>query len=169
MAKSDNTPKRVRRPVHVIAAQLMDCYDENGEIDAELFDGLQGELSDKLEAVGYLVAERNGWAEAARDESRRLVNRAAAFEMDGIRLTAKAHEILKVLGVRKLVTATTTAALHKQPLRTVITDEDAIPVAYRRSEVVETIDKKALAVAIDAGAEVTGATRKRGDDRLKWK
>jgi hypothetical protein len=148
---------------------MLGCYDENGELDERLFAELTDEMEDKVGAIGFLVAERAGWAATARAEAKRQLERAAAFDRDGSRLTDRAHDLLLIMGVRKVTTGTATASLRKQPLRTVIVDEAAIPETYRRSVVVESIDKKAIATAIDADVDVPGATRERGDDRLQWK
>ena len=158
------------RPAHEVAADILNCYDdETGEIDPDALEALQDEMADKIAAIGYLVAERRGWAHTALEESARQKARADVFIKDAQRLSDRAHALLGVLNVKRLVTPTATASVHKGALRTVIDDEDAVPIRFKTYETKVKIDKKAIGADIDKGADVPGASRVRGDDKLHWK
>lgn len=158
------------RPAHEIAEDILHCYDDDtGEMDQDAFEALQDELSSKVAAIGYLVAERKGWAHAALEEAVRQKDRADAFAKDAQRLSDRAHGLLAMLGVKRLVTPTATASIHAGAMRTVVDDEGSVPERFKRKETKVKIDKKALAVAIDGGEEVPGAHRERGNDKLHWK
>ncbi len=158
------------RPAHEIAVDILRCFDEDtGEIDQDAFDALQDELSSKVAAIGYLVAERKGWAHTALEESARQKARADAFIKDAQRLSDKAQGLLGMLGLKRLVTPTATASIHVGAMRTTVDDEGSVPDRFKYEEVKTKIDKNAIAVAIDGGEEVPGAHRERGNDKLHWK
>lgn len=159
-----------RRPAYEIAQDIMRCFDEEtGEIDEDAMHALEDEMADKIEAIGHLVRERQGWASGAKAEAKRLQERAQAFSKDADRLSTKAQQLLGVMGVKKVVAPTITASVHAGRLRTVVEDQSLVPGEFLRTTTTTKVDAALAAAAIDAGTAVPGVKRERGDSKLYWK
>jgi len=130
---------------------------------AEALDTLSLQFAAKAEDCAKAILNRNAEAEALRVEIMRLEKRRDALcdqtqwlkdyllaELDHAGIDHIDGELLKVRAQRNSAASVT------------ITDEGAVPDAFKRAVTEVKIDRKAIADAIKAGQEVPGATAEYG-------
>lgn len=146
-------------------AKLMDSGLEPDMI-ADTIEGIDGELVDKVEQLLAICKNEQLYAEALRNESKSLQERALVVEN-------KISSIKEYI-VRSLETAgkkSIRAGLHqvtvRVPSRQVdITDASILPIEFVEYETVVKPDKLAIKHQLDAGIAVPGAQIKLGKPSL---
>jgi len=73
------------------------------------------------------------------------------------RLRAAVKTYMETLQLSEILTDLYTVRIRRNPASVIIDDESVIASEYRRTKVTESIDKKAIAEALKAGAPVDGA------------
>lgn len=127
------------------------------ELIADTIDGMEGELTDKVEQLLAICKNEQGYSECLRNEAKSLLERASTI--DNKILSIKAYianslETAKITSIR--------AGLHqvtvRAPSRIVdITDASLLPVQFVEYETVIKADKLAIKHQLEAGNDVPGA------------
>ena len=104
------------------------------------------------------IAEAEALEDGAKAAKAAAGIRAARFAARVERLRAALAEALGIAGMRGLVLPEATLSLMQLAPSVRVTDEEAVPEAYKRQVVTTTIDKRALGAALKAGTYVPGAT-----------
>lgn len=138
-----------------------------------------GDAKDKRDAVAQYMAHCESQVEFAKAEIRRLQERKASFENSLDRLKLYLVRMMEQAGTKKLEGNSVTFSLRKCPASVEISDESAVPPAYKTAtlampgtlaeQVLDalpmdapvslnfTVDKRAIKAAIDGGLEIAGA------------
>jgi hypothetical protein len=146
----------------------------NPEAEAALTDHLASiaeGFDAKADAYGQLIRVCEARAGARREEAERMVALAASDEATADRLRTALLKAMQVTGRLKVETPHFRFAVRnnggKIPL--LVTDEAAIPVAYRVPKVTEVLDKEAIRADLEAGKAVPGAALGQRGVRLELK
>lgn len=136
------------------------------EMIADTLDSIEWELEAKVEQILAVCKNESAHAEALREESKRLAERARLSENRVARLKEYVARSLETAGKKSI-----TAGLHevtvREPSRSVeITDSGALPAQFVEYETTIKADKLAIKKLIDAGQEVPGAIIKVGKPSL---
>ena len=132
----------------------------NEDIDPVMLEqalqGAEGELTDKLESVTYILREMDSDSEAMDREIERLKNRKQVLNNKYNRLKDYMLMCMKVAGTTQIKTPLNTWSIRKTPPSLIIEDEDSIPTEFKSEVVKVQVDKKALKQAIKEGLELEG-------------
>ena len=136
------------------------------EMIADTLDSIEWELEAKVEQILAVCKNESAHADALREESKRLAERARMSENRVARLKEYVARSLEAAGKKSI-----TAGLHevtvREPSRSVeITDSGALPPQFVEYETTIKADKLAIKKLIDAGQEVPGAIIKVGKPSL---
>jgi len=136
------------------------------EMIADTLDSIEWELEAKVEQILAVCKNESAHADALREESRRLAERARMSENRVARLKEYVARSLETAGKKSI-----TAGLHevtvREPSRSVeITDSGALPPQFVEYETTIKADKLAIKKVIEAGQEVPGAIIKVGKPSL---
>ncbi|POU03588.1 hypothetical protein C3369_07135 [Escherichia sp. ESNIH1] len=136
------------------------------EMIADTLDSIEWELEAKVEQILAVCKNESAHADALREESKRLAERARLSENRVARLKEYVARSLETAGKKSI-----TAGLHevtvREPSRSVeITDSGALPPQFVEYETTIKADKLAIKKIIDAGQEVPGAIIKVGKPSL---
>lgn len=146
-------------------AKLMDEGLEP-EFIADTLDGIEGEMADKVEQCLAVCKNEQALAEALKEESRKLSERAKAAENRVSGIKEYVARSLDTAGLKSI-----RAGLHqvtvRAPSKSVeITDAGALPSEYVDIETVFKADKLAIKKQLEAGIEIPGALIKIGKPSL---
>lgn len=141
--------------IYEINEQIMQCIDfETGEIiDAEKLDALQIEKDKKIENVACWIKNLIAEAQSIKAEEQSLAERRKAKENTVERLKQYLSNVLEATpfeSARAKITFRRSTAVN-------ITDESKLADAFKKSETVVKIDKKAIGEALKLGEIVDGA------------
>lgn len=141
--------------IYEINEQIMQCIDfETGEIiDAEKLDALQIEKDKKIENVACWIKNLIAEAQSIKAEEQSLAERRKAKENTVERLKQYLSNVLEATpfeSARAKITFRKSTAVN-------ITDESKLADAFKKSETVVKIDKKAIGEALKLGEIVDGA------------
>lgn len=141
--------------IYEINEQIMQCIDfETGEIiDAEKLDALQIEKDKKIENVACWIKNLIAEAQSIKAEEQSLAERRKAKENTVERLKQYLSNVLESTpfeSARAKITFRKSTAVN-------ITDESKLADAFKKSETVVKIDKKAIGEALKLGEIVDGA------------
>ncbi len=136
------------------------------EMIADTLDSIEWELEAKVEQILAVCKNESAYADALREESKRLAERARLSENRVARLKEYIARSLETAGKKSI-----TAGLHevtvREPSRSVeITDSGALPPQFVEYETTIKADKLAIKKILDAGQEVPGAIIKVGKPSL---
>lgn len=136
------------------------------EMIADTLDSIEWELEAKVEQILAVCKNESAHADALREESKRLAERARLSENRVARLKEYVARSLETAGKKSI-----TAGLHevtvREPSRSVeITDSGALPPQFVEYETTIKADKLAIKKLIEAGQEVPGAIIKVGKPSL---
>jgi len=136
------------------------------EMIADTLDTIEWELEAKVEQILAVCKNESAHADALREESKRLAERARLSENRVARLKEYVARSLETAGKKSI-----TAGLHevtvREPSRSVeITDSGALPPQFVEYETTIKADKLAIKKLIDSGQEVPGAIIKVGRPSL---
>ncbi|MGQ5834486.1 siphovirus Gp157 family protein [Serratia sp. IR-2025] len=146
-------------------AKLMDSGLEPDMI-ADTIEGIDGELVDKVEQLLAICKNEKLYAEALRNESKSLLERALVVENKISSIKEYIARSLETAGKKSI-----RAGLHqvtvRVPSRQVdITDSSILPIEFVEYETVVKPDKLAIKHQLDAGITVPGAQIKLGKPSL---
>lgn len=142
-------------------AKLLDA-DLDPELIADTIEGLDGELTDKVEQLLAICKNESSYANALREESAALTERARACENRIANIKTYIATSLETVGKKSLK-----AGIHqvtvRAPTRCVeITDAGLIPAEFVEYETNIKPDKLAIKHQLEAGVEIPGASLKSG-------
>lgn len=141
-----------------LAEQLREIV---GEDDRALIDTLEGE-TDVMDLAGNALAmldEAVAMEVGARNREAHYALRAKAMGERQERIRGFLVRLLDAADVKTLRHPLATITLRKGAHGVDITDEDALPEKYRRTETVTKIDRGAIRRDVLAGEDVPGATK----------
>lgn len=146
-------------------ARLMDADFDADEI-ADTLEGMEGELTDKIEQLLAIVKNESGYAERLKEEAKSLNERAAVIQNKIENILAYIASSLEMAGKKKI-----RAGLHQVTVRAPsesvdITDSSALPPEYVEYETVIKADKLAIKHQLKAGNSIPGAQLKFGKPSL---
>ncbi|HEO8934542.1 TPA: siphovirus Gp157 family protein [Serratia marcescens] len=146
-------------------AKLMDSGLEP-EMIADTIEGIDGELIDKVEQLLAICKNEQLYAEALRNESKSLQERASVVENKISSIKEYIARSLETAGKKSI-----RAGLHqvtvRVPSRQVdITDASILPIEFVEYETVVKPDKLAIKHQLDAGIAVPGVQIKLGKPSL---
>jgi hypothetical protein len=134
---------------------------EDSQAYSELFDELQGDLSDKVHGCCCVIRNAQSEADALAIEIKRMTAKKKALEAKADRVQDYLSYCLKTIGQDKVKTSLFDVGFRKLPPSVVITDEAAIPDLLCRTK--REPDKTAIKQAIQEGIEIAGAHLEAGE------
>lgn len=144
-------------------AELVGSQDIEPEAIEEALRSVEGELSDKLQNITYIVKREESDINLIDEEIKRLQARKKAISNNVDRLKQYMFEAMKFADVKKVNTSLNTWSIAKNPASVNILDESLIDSQYIVVETVTKVDKKKLLIDLKNGLEVTGAEIKQGE------
>lgn len=138
----------------------MSCIDaETGEIDetqlAIYLEQLQLDRKTKIDNIAVYVKNLEAEAVAIRAEEKRLKERREAKERKAERLKNYIKTSMMLQGETKFESARVSMALRNS--KAVVVDESKLESVYFINKIVQSVDKKAIREALEAGVLVEGA------------
>lgn len=138
----------------------MSCIDaETGEIDetqlAVYLEQLQLDRKTKIDNIAVYVKNLEAEAVAIRAEEKKLKERREAKERKAERLKNYIKTSMMLQGETKFESARVSMALRNS--KAVVVDESKLESVYFTSKIVQSVDKKAIREALEAGILVEGA------------
>ncbi len=132
----------------------------NEEVDTEMLEealqGVEGELTEKLESITYILRGMESDTEAIDKEIERLTKRKKSLKGSYDRLKDYMLVSMRVAGTTQIKTPLNTWSVRKTPPSLIIEDENNVPNDFKQEVVKVHIDKKALKQALKEGAEFEG-------------
>ena len=146
-------------------AKLMDS-DFEADAIADTLEGMEGELTDKIEQLLAICKNETGYAERLKDEAKSLNERAAVTMNKVDSIQSYIANALITAGKKKI-----RAGLHQVTIRAPsesveIVDSSAIPSEFVEYDTVIKADKLAIKHQLKAGVSVPGAQLKVGKPSL---
>lgn len=137
-----------------------DFVDEDGEIDeervAQAIDGLEIEMSEKVDGVANYIQETLLVCEGIKAKKEALNARQKALERRAERLEQYLTDCLRRAGYAHYETVTNAISFRASDA-VKITDESLVPEEYKTVKTTETVDKAKIKSAIKLGLEIPGA------------
>ena len=138
----------------------MSCIDaETGEIDetqlAVYLEQLQLDRKTKIDNIAVYVKNLEAEAVAIKAEEKRLKERREAKERKAERLKNYIKTSMMLQGETKFESARVSMALRNS--KAVVVDESKLESVYFINKLVQSVDKKAIKAALEAGILVEGA------------
>lgn len=138
----------------------MSCIDaETGEIDetqlAVYLEQLQLDRKTKIDNIAVYVKNLEAEAVAIKAEEKRLKERREAKERKAERLKNYIKTSMMLQGETKFESARVSMALRNS--KAVVVDESKLESVYFINKIVQSVDKKAIKAALEAGILVEGA------------
>lgn len=138
----------------------MSCIDaETGEIDetqlAIYLEQLQLDRKTKIDNIAVYVKNLEAEADAIKAEEKKLKERREAKERKAERLKNYIKTSMLLQGETKFESARVSMALRNS--KAVVVDESKLESVYFINKIVQSVDKKAIKAALEAGILVEGA------------
>lgn len=155
---------------YVTAAQSLADLDLPDEVIADTLEGMAGAVEVKATNVAMFVRNLEASAEAIKAAEYEMATRRKAIEARAKRIRQYLQDQMTRTGISKIECPYFKLAIRDNPPAVVIDAEDQIPQEFMRQPETPppSPDKKAIADALKAGKEVTGAHLERGQ-RLEIK
>lgn len=143
--------------------QVISQADENGEINAALFDQLQMEKSEKQLNIVKFIKHLDNDVDILNKELERIkaLKDQAAKRQEWLKGYLMAS--MEIDGINELDFTTFKAKIKKNPPQVVIDAEEQVPEEYITTKEVKTISKTAIKVALQSGKEVKGCRLEQGE------
>ena len=133
----------------------------SGELDAEVLQNalneVEGELTDKLNNITYIVRKLEGEMATIKAEKERLDKREKTTKKTVENLKSYMFNAMKFTDTKKLSNGLNTWTIAKSPKSVLITDEKAIREEFKTEKVTIAVDKKKIKEAIENGEIIDGA------------
>ena len=153
----------IEQALELAIEELLDCVDEEtGEVDEEKMhavDALKMARAEKLEGIGCFIKNLMAEADAIKEESKKLAERAKIKENRVERLKRYVADNLLANNETKFEGVKVAYSFRKSEAVDIL-DESAIPSEYLKTKTEISPDKTAIKKAIKAGKEVAGAVVK---------
>ncbi len=146
-------------------AKLTDS-DMDPEMIADTLDGIQGEMEMKVENCLAIIKNELAYAEALKQESQSLIERAKACIARTDRLKEYIAQSLETAGKKSLKAGVHQVTVRAPSKSVEITDSGALPSEFVEYETTIKADKMAIKKQLEAGIDVPGATIKSGKPSL---
>lgn len=140
-----------------IVAQLID---EGGELTPEreaLLEDLQLALCRKTDAYGVVMAQLEAKAQFWKDQEEQCARAKRAAQNAADSLKARMKFVLSQTEGQELQGSLYRFFLARSKDKLCIDDEGSIPAEFKRSELLVSVDKKAVEAALAKGLQVSGA------------
>lgn len=146
-------------------AKLMDS-DFEADAIADTLEGMEGELTDKIEQLLSICKNETGYAERLKEEAKSLNERASVTLNKVESIQAYIATALTTAGKKKI-----RAGIHQVTIRSPsesveIVDSSALPPEFVEYETVIKADKLAIKHQLKAGQSIPGAQLKVGKPSL---
>lgn len=136
---------------------------DNDEVIQELFQQIEGQLSDKLDNTNYVIKELEAKENALDTEIKRLTKRKKAFGSRGEVLISSMLNAIRATGKTKIETTFSNFSIRKSESVN-ITDEEKIGRSHMKMKL--TIDKEKIRKDIKNGIEIDGAEMLKKDNLI---
>ncbi len=154
--------------LYVIANEYakLTAQDLEPEFIADTLEGIQGEFEEKVEQLLAIIKNEAAYAEALKEESKSLAERAKVSENKVENIKAYIASAMETAGQKSL-----RAGLHavtvRAPSKSVeITDESKLPIEFVEYITSIKADTMAIKHQLNAGVDVPGARIKFGKQSL---
>lgn len=122
----------------------------------KVLDEIDQDIEEKAESIAKVLKNLEAEADAYKEESKRLGDKAKAAENKAASLKAYLESHIKATGKKKFKKGVFTFSIQKNPPRAVVEDEAAIDKLYFIEQAPK-LDKKSLLKDLKDGKEVKGA------------
>lgn len=139
------------------------------EMIADTLDGIEWELEAKVEQILAVCKNESAYAEALKEESKRLIERAKAAENRVASMKEYVAKSLETIGKKSLKAGVHQVTVRAPSKSVEITDASALPPEFIEYETNIKPDKLAIKHQIEAGIDVPGAQIKLGKPSLMIK
>ena len=133
----------------------------SGELDAEVLQNalneVEGELTDKLNNITYIVRKLEGEMATIKAEKERLDKREKTTKKTVENLKSYMFNAMKFTDTKKLSNGLNTWSIAKSPKSVKILDEQLIREEFKVEKVTVSVDKKKLKEALENGELIDGA------------
>lgn len=133
----------------------------SGELDTEVLQNalneVEGELTDKLNNITYIVRKLEGEMATINVEKERLDKREKATKKTVENLKSYMFNAMKFTDTKKLSNGLNTWSIAKSPKSVKILDEQLIREEFKVEKVTVSVDKKKLKEALENGELIDGA------------
>lgn len=148
--------------------QVVEAADDNGEINAELFDQLQIVKEEKqLNVIKYIKHLEN--EEELFDKEIERIKKLKQIAGNRKEWLKKYLEnSMRIDGRTEIDYPLFKAKIRKNPPRLTIADEKLIPEEFKKQEIIIKIDKDAIKDALKSGKEIAGCALEQ-NERLEIK
>jgi seryl-tRNA synthetase len=123
---------------------------------ADTLESLQGELDEKADNIACLIKQLEAEAEAIKNESKNLADRAIAKQNKADKLNEYLFTTFKTLNINKIETARNVIQVKKNPI-SVVLEEGFNNPCYMSTKIVTTPDKSLIKEYLQQGNELKGA------------
>lgn len=127
---------------------------------AELLGPEEGDVINVLERLGRAARHAEGMAEAAAARIEEMQTRAARYKARAQSCRGAAFAIMQVMEIKKHEAPDMTISVRAGQQHVVVTDENAVPDIYTRTE--RKIDKATILSALKSGLTVDGCVLSNG-------
>ena len=124
---------------------------DDEDILLELFNKLDGDISEKLDGIADILTELDADSEKIKIEVDRLAKRRKVIENNTERIKKMTFNFMKISGIEKQKTLLHTFNIAKNPPKFVIYDDALIPADYYDIEQIRTLNKERLKNAVKRG------------------
>lgn len=146
-------------------AKLMDSDFEPDAI-ADTLEGMEGELTDKIEQLLAICKNESSYAERLKEEAKSLNERAVFIQNKIENIQSYIASSLETIGKKKIRAGPHQVTLRAPSECVEITDASALPTEYVEYKTVIKADKLAIKHQLKAGKTVAGAQLKFGKPSL---
>jgi hypothetical protein len=129
---------------------------------ADTLEAIQGDITDKLQAVIAYSLELDILAAGASEAAKRMQDRAKSLMARVEWLRAYALQSMQVCGIPDVSNDEFSAKVAKKPASVVILDSATLPGEYVTVKMTSAPDKVALKKAIESGAIIDGVSLQQG-------
>ena len=129
---------------------------------SDTLEAIQGDITDKLQAVIAYSLELDILAAGASEAAKRMQDRAKSLTARVEWLRAYALQSMQVCGIPDVSNDEFSAKVAKKPASVVIADSATLPGEFVTVKMVSAPDKVALKKAIEAGQVIDGVTLQEG-------
>lgn len=135
---------------------ILDLEDQlTEEMLKEALESIEGDLQEKYENIGKLIAEMDASIAALKNEEERLYEKRKIMENKKTALKDYAFRNLKLLNIPKLQTPLFAYTIKKNPGSVNVVNEELIPAEYYVTKF--ELSKKLMLEKLKAGEEIPGA------------
>ncbi|MXF49652.1 hypothetical protein GR294_24480 [Raoultella sp. Lac2] len=146
-------------------AKLMDEGLEP-ELIADTLEGMEGELTDKVEQLLAICKNETGYAERLKEEAKSLNDRASATLNRVERIKEYISRSLTTAGIKKIRAGIHQVTIREPSESVEIVDSSALPAKFVEYETTIKPDKMAIKHELKAGHQIPGAQLKIGKPSL---